>query len=270
MTDNLSKTLQKRSLSASMAQHIASLTVTTLSKMRTDEAFQAFFDLIESLCTSAGVEQPSLPRKRKVPRRIDDGNGGDYFSETVEEHYVLQYFEAIDLAVSSIKDRFDQPGYAVYRNLEELLLRGAAGSDFSEQLKEVSGVYYELDASQLKMQLSNLATYFQENNITVSLEEFFKYLRSLSAAAKTFYSEVCAVARLILVMPATNAVSERSFSVMRRIKSYLRSTMDQARLNHAMVLNIYNEQLDELNLTAIANEFVSSSEHRLRLFGRFT
>lgn len=75
-------------------------------------------------------------------------------------------------------------------------------------------MYYELDASQLKMQLSNLATYFQENNITVSLEEFFKYLRSLSAAAKTFYSEVCAVARLILVMPATNAVSERSFSIM--------------------------------------------------------
>ena len=42
MTDNLSKTLQSSSLSAAMAQHIASLTVTTLSKMRTDEAFQAF------------------------------------------------------------------------------------------------------------------------------------------------------------------------------------------------------------------------------------
>ena len=63
MTDNLSKTLQNSSLSAAMAQHIASLTVTTLSKMRTDEAFQAFFDLIESLRTSAGVERPSLPRK---------------------------------------------------------------------------------------------------------------------------------------------------------------------------------------------------------------
>ena len=60
----------------------------------------------------------------------------------------------------------------IYHNLEELLLKGAAGSDFSEQLKEVSGVYHELDASQLKMQL---ATYFQENNITVSLEECLKY-----------------------------------------------------------------------------------------------
>ena len=78
MTDNMSKTLQNGSLSAAMAQHIASLIVTTLSKMRTDEAFQTFFDLIGFLHTLAGVEQPSLPRK------IDDSNGGDYFSEQLK------------------------------------------------------------------------------------------------------------------------------------------------------------------------------------------
>ncbi len=127
-------------------------------------------------------------------------------------------------------------------------------------------MYPELDASQLKLQLSNLATYFQKSDITVSLKECLTYLRNLSPAAKSFYSEVCAVARLILVMPATNAVSERSFSVMRRLKSYLRSTKGRARLNHVMVLNIYKEQL---NLIATAIELVSGSEHRLRFFGKF-
>ena len=61
VTDNLSKTLQQCSLSVANAQHIASLTVTTLCKMRTDGAFQAFFALVESLGTSVGTEQPSLP-----------------------------------------------------------------------------------------------------------------------------------------------------------------------------------------------------------------
>ena len=117
--------------------------------------------------------------------------------------------------MASIKDRFDQPGYAVYRNLEELLLKGAAGSELSKQLGEVSAVYHELDVSQLALQPSNLATYFRENSITPSLEECLKYLRSLSPAAKTFYNEVCTVAKLILVMPASNAVSERASSVMR-------------------------------------------------------
>ena len=38
--------------------------------------------------------------------------------------------------------------------------------------------------------------------------------------------------RLMLVMPATIADSDRSFSAVRRIKTYLRSMMSQQRLNH--------------------------------------
>lgn len=60
-TDNLSRTLQKSALSATEAHHIASLTITTLSKMRTDEAFQAFFDLVESFRSSFDVEEAVLP-----------------------------------------------------------------------------------------------------------------------------------------------------------------------------------------------------------------
>ena len=75
---------------------------------------------------------------------------------------------------------------------------------------------------------------------------------------------------LLLVMPATNATSERLFWVLRRLKSYLQSTTSRPRLNHVMVLSIYKELLDELDLYAVANEFVGSSEYRLRLFGTFT
>jgi hypothetical protein len=54
------------------------------------------------------------------------------------------------------------------------------------------------------------------------------YLRDLSLPQRALIPAVCTLASLILVMPATNAVSERSFSTLRRIKSYLRT---QARLN---------------------------------------
>ena len=70
-------------------------------------------------------------------------------------------------------------------------------------------------------------------------------------------------------MPATDAFSECCFSAMRRIKSYLRSTMGQERLNHLMLLHLHKEKLDKLDLVFIANEFVSGSEHRLSFFGKF-
>ena len=72
-------------------------------------------------------------------------------------------------------------------------------------------------------------------------------------------------------MPATNAVSERSFSSMRRLKSYLRSTMNQSRINHVMILYLNKEKVDNLDLDIIGNEFVEGNEHRhiIKYFGKF-
>jgi len=95
------------------------------------------------------------------------------------------------------------------------------------------------------------------------------FLCDLSTGQRIFYEQICNVACLVIVIPATNAASECSFSVMCRIKSYLRSTMTQARLNHLMILNIYEELLDELDLKSIANLFVQGSEHRMTIFGTF-
>ena len=73
--------------------------------------------------------------------------------------------------------------------------------------------------------------------------------------------------KLILVMPATNATSERTFSALRRIKSYLRSTMSQVRLNYLMVLHVHKALTDTIKLEKIADEFVSSSQQRTKVFG---
>lgn len=74
----------------------------------------------------------------------------------------------------------------------------------------------------------------------------------------------------MLVMPATNAASERSFSALTRIKTYLRATMSQTRLNSLMLLHVHKEITDQLNLCQIANTFVNNKpEHRFNIFGRF-
>ena len=100
-----------------------------------------------------------------------------------------------------------------------------------------------------------------------SLKDILAFLCGLSDGQQAFFHQVCRVAQLIIVMPAMNAASKRSFSVLRRIKSYLRSTMTQLRLNHLMILNIYKEALDDMDLKSIANEFVQGNEHRLSVFG---
>ena len=71
-------------------------------------------------------------------------------------------------------------------------------------------------------------------------------------------------------MPATNATSERSFSALCRVKTFLRTTMTQLRLNNSMILFVLSNLTDKINLVELANEFIRGSEHRQTLFGKFT
>ena len=59
-------------------------------------------------------------------------------------------------------------------------------------------------------------------------------------------------------MPATNATSERSFSKLRLIKTYLRTTMRQEQLNHLMILFVYKELVDNLDLKKVVSEFIAN------------
>ena len=167
-----------------------------------------------------------------------------------------------------------QPGYAIYQNLEGLLLKAANKEDYSSEFTEVTRFYgSDIDNSELTSQLLIFATKFATEcpaSKKITLVDILSYLRSLSEGQRTFFSQVCTIAHLLLILPSTNAVSERSFSCMRQLKSYLRSTMGQARLNHLMLLSIYKDLLDGLDLKVIANEFVQESEHPQRVFGDFT
>ena len=69
--------------------------------------------------------------------------------------------------------------------------------------------------------------------------------------------------KLVLVMPGTNAVGERSFSAMRCLYTYLRTNMRSSRLNNAMVLHIHKDQRDKLSIVDEANDFVFESNQNL-------
>ena len=113
------------------------------------------------------MEEASLPRRRKTPKRFECGDGEAYHSSTVEEHYRRQYFEVLDLAVCSITTHFDQPGYTIYTKLENLLLKAAHRDDFSHEIEEVTSVYKDdIDVSELSTQLEILGTSFSEPKAT--------------------------------------------------------------------------------------------------------
>ena len=63
--------------------------------------------------------------------------------------------------------------------------------------------------------------------------------------------------------------AERSFSSLRRLKTYLMKTMTQARLKHLAILDVHQELTDFIDFVAFAKEFVSKCDVRLITFGQW-
>ena len=82
---------------------------------------------------------------------------------------------------------FDQPGYKIYDQVEQMLVND------------------DLGKFELETQLSLLPVQFGGENGKVSLEDIIKYLRNLTNAQKMFMSQVIIVTKLLLVSPATIA-----------------------------------------------------------------
>ncbi len=269
-SDNLSKTLQSSSMSAAEGQRIAEMTVHTLQKIRDNESFDLFWQRVLLLVKENGVNDPELPRLRKRPRKYSNMTSEEEIPVAVEDIYRPIYYEALDLVINGIKSRFDQPGYRIYSKLEDLVVKAANKENWEEEITFICDFYGEdFSKGQLRMQLGLLSSSIPDNSQSHNLCSVLQYLRELNDSQRALMSEVCSLPSLIVVMPATNACSERSFSSLRRVKSYLRSTMTQTRLNSTMMLNVHQDRTDELNLIDIGNEFIRENTHRESIFGKF-
>ena len=264
-SDNLSKSLQKGDISASEGQDMARMVVSTLKSLRNEDQFMMFWNKVQRDAKEKHVDEPSLPRKRQKPARFRDENASETSTSTNPcEHYKDIFMEAVDAITGSIESRFKQKGYETYKQLENLILHAAEGKDYEEEMKFVTEFYgSDFNKHALETQLFTFKANFPRvKNESIRFKDVVKFMKELPEAQRQLFSEVSTLVKLILVLPATNAVSERSFSSLRRIKTYLRTTMAQSRLNHLMTLNVHNEMTDALSLVNVANDFVSHHEYR--------
>ncbi|KYN00707.1 Zinc finger MYM-type protein 1, partial [Cyphomyrmex costatus] len=71
--------------------------------------------------------------------------------------------------------------------------------------------------------------------------------------------------RIFLTLPITIASCERSFSKLKLIKTYLRSSIGQHRLTNLGILSIENSISKQLNYEDIIDEFASRKARKIAL-----
>ena len=75
------------------------------------------------------------------------------------------------------------------------------------------------------------------------------------------YPNVVTIITILLTMPVSTATPEHSFSTMRRVKTYLRSTMKTERLSALALMHAYRDM--PIDVEALIREFCTKKNGRL-------
>ena len=139
------------------------LTVQTLQSIHRVSNFDLFWEKVDKLRSSVTVSSPCLPRKCRVPKQYDMEIGQAEFHSTAKDLYRQVYFEVFDLAVATITSRFNQPGYKVYSNIEQLFVKARSDVAYEENLSFITEFYGDdFNVQQLESQLTTFKTPYSE------------------------------------------------------------------------------------------------------------
>ena len=255
-SETLSRSLQGKDTSIQEAISAVSLAKSFYKRQRTENAFQSFYDDVVTTAQKLKIGEPQLPRYRRVPRRLDDGSQPHRYS-TPKEYFRHQ--------LSELDKRFDQQQLlSPVLTLENLLLEASNGHSYQnlDSLK-ISCYKNDFNFDRLHSQLSLCADMIKQALPTVKCVTSVRTICEAMNTNNTFksmLSEVHNLLRLYLTVPITSATSERSFSALRFVLTYLRSTMSEQRLNNCLLLHI--------DITDIGKQFICTPERR-SYFGTF-
>lgn len=171
------------------------------------------------------------------------------------------FFNTLDVIITSVDERFQT--LSCYSSNFEILWNIDKFSNYSEKeqletCQKLENILYDktrnerdINAAELLQELK----YFQnfDKNVNRSPEEILNYM-AVSNLIDCF-PNTSILLRILLTMPVSVATAERSFSKLKLIKSYLRSTMGQNRLTNLAIISIESDILKELDTEDLIKQF---------------
>lgn len=137
--------------------------------------------------------------------------------------------------------------------------------------------FFNPDSLYLKLFINHYS-YFNFNEIQIASEfpsakalfndKHDVDLDTIAICLKDFpiaFVETLKIISLAKTLPITTASNERFFSSLKRVKSYLRTTMGDERLNDLMVLNVEKEEVNNINLEEAVDIFAKLKNRRYPL-----
>ncbi|QQP48515.1 Uncharacterized protein FKW44_008870 [Caligus rogercresseyi] len=197
---------------------------------------------------SGYIKKKENPSKRlqALVGEISEEESISFSYTDVQRGRIEVFYDAIDRVLSELKERFANEDNNILMSLAKIVL----GDGGEESFKLVSN-FYNVDEDLL---MAEAAIFHNLEDVNFkAANDIVKYLSSNSLSETLpHFTEI---SKTLATIPVTSCSAERSFSCLRRLKTYLRSTMSQERLHALGLLTIERHYVNRVDIDTIIDEF---------------
>ena len=130
--EEVSRTLKGIDTSIQEAMRCVEIEKNLYRRHRVEVEFEKFYALVVKGSTELGLENPRIGRQRRLTLRLDDGSA-PHTHETPKYFYRKHYFEACDILLRDLEDRFCQEDVQnPLLSIESLLIYAAKVREYEE------------------------------------------------------------------------------------------------------------------------------------------
>ena len=266
-TNSLCRYLQGKTVDVISARRNADLTIQTLRQCRSEESFKSVWQLASAMglkmknwLTNSQFELREARAPRQTPSRRLQALVGEHAQRqtqlTPESHHRINtYYASIDKVLSELELRFSGNDQEILCDLGNICQSEAPDKEsFSRVAK-----FYKIDGEILEAEQKMYASFRRVRGLGyMTVSEMLQTMHENDLF--DMFPEFSSVVHILAVIPATSCSAERSFSGLRRLKTYLRSTMGQQRVSNIALINTEREY---------ANSVVNQDIDRISdIFGR--
>lgn len=230
-----------------------------LFKFRVSE-FENIYERAKDLCNKLNI-LPEFSAKRKIKIKklfsYEAEDEGNQFSE--KDNFKINFLEVLDNIYNQIDWRFKNLD-AINKDFDFLFGHSLINKSDVDLRKDVHdfSVKYGRDIDPSEVLVSNLKGSHAEK---LSPLEIFQLIIDYKLIGSYPNMSICY--RIFLSIPATSASCERSFSKLKLIKSYLRSSMGQERLSSLALISIESSMVNSLNFEELIDNFANAKARRV-------
>lgn len=262
----LSDILQSPSLDLCSAVDLVEALVQTFQDYRDESYFDSLWKEVVNTAENSNVETEPIPKRKLKQSKMLDGHTvmssvGERSEQTRDSFRTSIFYPVLDVMLSELKRRFSKPNCAIMMGIQAL--NPSSASFCKEEALFSFASIYACNIDDLTHEIHQMKRVLQRKVASgIQKPSNIVELTNMIEPFKDVFHELFRLCKIAIAIPVSTASCERSFSTLKLVKTFLRSTMDDSRLSNLGVLSVESRRAKSLDMEDFVNRFSANHNNR--------